>query len=332
MQLEIRLKNILREYGLDRHGVTGRIARDLDVHRHTIGKLYRNQLANPSLKVLGMLCAWLESHGVPAEILPQALLGSRASGLWEAVARPGTVRIYLGEYQQIEPTAPEMLWVSRRDSTVAGEIVQVLSTPTVVGEGRPKVLIEHVPFRFATLGSHVRKAQFEQDLARSREMFTEMRSRRESGASILVGSQRVNYMVEHLVGDLFGCEPFRPLTDQIRVPFYLVYRRMDRPVPSCFGGQRNPPRRKSTRQPGIYYLTADAEWTHCPWISKQEDAGIVITVYDPGTKAVEMAVFGFSGRGTEALGRQLLRDADPFWPPYVESKGTPPTTSRRAHR
>ena len=192
MQVEIRLKKILREHGLDRHGITQRIARDLDLHRHTIGKLYRNQLANPSLKVLGMLCDWLQAHGVPADVLPHGLLGSRASALWHAVAGPGTVRIYLGEYQQMEPTAPEILWVSRRDSTVAGEIVQVLSTPTDFGEARPKVLIEYVPFRFAKLGAHLKKAQFQSDLTRSREIFREMRSRRQSSAAVLIGSQRVN--------------------------------------------------------------------------------------------------------------------------------------------
>ena len=44
-------------------------------------------------------------------------------------------------------------------------------------------------------------------------------------------------------------------------------------------------------------------------------------MYDPGAHAIEMAVFGFSGRGTEALGREFRRNADWFWPPYVEHRG-----------
>ena len=48
---------------------------------------------------------------------------------------------------------------------------------------------------------------------------------------------------------------------------------------------------------------------------------MVITVYEPGTECLEMAMFGFSGRGTESLGRELLRGTDPFWPPYAACRG-----------
>lgn len=320
MQLEIRLKKILREHNLFRHGIEQRLARDLNVHRHTIGKLCRNQVSNPSLDILGDLCDWLQGHGVPAEDLPQTLLGSRPADLWEAVAGLQSVRVYLGEYHQMAKDGPTMLWISRRDSIVASELVQILSTPAESGEHRPTVLLHYVPFRFGWLGAHVTKKQFGKDIVRTREMFTEMRSRGGHSTSILVGSQRVNYLVEHLVADLFGCEPFHPVENSPKVPFYLSYRDRDRAVPSCFGGLRNPPGRRGRRAPGTYYLDDKGKWICCPWISKKEDAGIIITAYDPGTKGVEMAVFGFSGRGTEAIGRQLLHDADPFWEPYAKSR------------
>jgi hypothetical protein len=131
----------------------------------------------------------------------------------------------------------------------------------------------------------------------------------------------VNYLVENLVADLFGCEPFQPTRGRVRVPFYLAFRSRDRSVLSCFGGLQNPPGRRGAPEPGIYYLGADGKWVLCPYESRREDAGVVITVYDPGTKGIEMVVFGFSGWATEAMGRHLLREAEPFWPPYVKSKG-----------
>ena len=320
MQIEVRLKKLLHEHNLDRRGVEQLIARDLGVHRHTIGKLYRNQLANPSLKVLGMLCDWLENHGVPSNILPQALLGSRPSGLWEAVGGVGAVTIYLGEYQQGESPAPLMLWIARRDATVESEIVHALSTPSFVGDRRPTVLTEYVPFRFAVHGAQVKRREFLEDLERATRAFRNMRARGGHSAAILIGSQRVNFLVELLVADLFGCAAFPAHNRDIQVPFYLAYRSNDQGPTSCFGSHRNPLGRREA-MPGTFFLDAHEQWVYCPWRAKQEDAGVIITVYDPGTKGLEMVVFGFSGRGTEALGRQLLRDADPFWPPSVEHKG-----------
>lgn len=322
MQIEIRLRKILRDHNLDRHGIEQRLATDLNVHRHTIGKLYRNQLTNPSLKVLGELCDWLQAHGVSPDILPQALLGSRPAGLWRALAGQGTVHVYLGEYQETREGSPSMLWISRRDSMVASELVQILTTPGDWGPGQPTVLLQYVPFRFAAPGSSVKKKQFREDIALSKETFAEMPSRSGLGSSILVGSQRVLFLLEYFVADLFGCRPFKRFEGtEIKTPFFLVYRDHDRAVPSCFGDQRNPPKRKGKRTPGICYLDSDGRWVSCPWLSRQQDAGIIMTVYDPGTKGLEMAVFGFSGWGTEALGRQLLEDPTPFWPPYARLKG-----------
>jgi len=250
MLIEMRLKKILRDHGLDRRRITQDIAHGCNVHRHTIGKLYRNQLSNPSLKVLGDLCDWLQSNGVPAAELPHALFGLRPSKLWEAVAGPGKVTLYLGEYQQTVGEMQPMLWISRRDATVAGEIIQKLSRPAGPDGTR----------RFPTV--------------------------------------RTEY-----------------------VPFHLCSREKDRAVPSCFGGAENPPGCKGPFEPGILYLDARGSWVRCPWKPGEEDAGILILTRDPGTESLEMALFGFSGKGTEALGWHLAHGSDEFWPPYVDFKG-----------
>ncbi|KKM06262.1 hypothetical protein LCGC14_1745720, partial [marine sediment metagenome] len=56
MRIAVRLKKILVDYKLDNHGVLREISDYLDVHRHTVGKLYRNQANSLSFKALGKLC------------------------------------------------------------------------------------------------------------------------------------------------------------------------------------------------------------------------------------------------------------------------------------
>ena len=51
MPVEIRLKKILQQYGLDKKGIIQTIAEEVGVHRHSIGKLYRNEYSHPSLDV-----------------------------------------------------------------------------------------------------------------------------------------------------------------------------------------------------------------------------------------------------------------------------------------
>jgi len=38
---------------------------------------------------------------------------------------------------------------------------------------------------------------------------------------------------------------------------------------------------------------------------------------EPGTKRMLLAVFGLTGRASEALGGYLIKNDKPFWPPYA---------------
>src|SRR5689334_14849299 len=98
MKIEIRLKKILKDYNLDEKGIAARIASETDLHRHTVTRLYRNEQKNPSLEALGEICDWLERHHVPANILPEALLGAESSSLFDAVTAMRSTTVYLGEY------------------------------------------------------------------------------------------------------------------------------------------------------------------------------------------------------------------------------------------
>ncbi|MFC1707120.1 helix-turn-helix domain-containing protein [Planctomycetota bacterium] len=318
MDVEIRLKKILQDAGLDKHGVVQRIARDINVHRHTVGKLYRNTVRNPSLEVVGRLCDWLRMEGVRVE-LPQALFGASPADLWTAVVATGEVRIYLGEYQESAGDA-DLRWLSPWDAAVLAEFFHKLSEPSAGADIRPALVSEFVPFRSERTGRRVTREASKKQRTAAERMFRGLR-RRTEGTAILIGSQRINRLVELMIADLFGCTGFRPRQGDARVPIYVAYRPEDRRVPSCFGGQAPPSGNGGRVKPGILYEDPDGKWTHCPCIPEKRDAGVVVTVDDPGTRVLSVALFGYSGTGTAAMGTQLLFNPGNFWPPYVQARG-----------
>jgi hypothetical protein len=137
---------------------------------------------------------------------------------------------------------------------------------------------------------------------------------------IMIASQRGNLLTEHLVSSIFGCQPFQEPARRARVPFFLRYHQRDRAVPSCFGGPGPRPGSKQQMKPGLHYVNEQRRWTHCPWVSMERDAGIVVVAREEGVDGrVDMAVFGFSGSGTAALGKYLVTEPDKFWPPYIRA-------------
>jgi len=321
MKVEIRLKELLGQYGLDRHGVIGEIAAEVGVNRHTIAKLYNNRTVSLNLTLLGRLCNWLTKNGVPADELPGALLGSGQAALWNAIARQGgEVTIYLGEYQPLTEGEVVWRWISRRDSAVAALIVQRLSAGTEASSRPLRLRFQYLPFRYSPADPIVDRRLLEEDLRRTKDVFENMQQDVRPGTAILVGSQRVNYLLEFFVADLFGCRPFVTPSSEPSVPFFSVYRQSDQNTPSCFGGRKNPFRRKDSGKPGLHYLNERGNWVTCPWVPETEDAAVVISLKDHRRKMTALAVFGFSGRATEAAGEQLALREDLFWRPAVQHK------------
>lgn len=321
MEVEIRLKKVLQDYGLDRHGIAQEIAKAIGVHRHTLSRLYNNEMKNPPLDVIGKVCEYLAERGVPKEELPQALFGAKPSGLWNALRSMEKVTLYLGEYQRTDVTPPQM-WISRRDAYVATQIDEHLAK----SEGpRPKVHFEYVPFRISPQAPPEQAAaEFGEDKAYAQRKFEEaIRGRTRNQGTIMIGSQKVNNIAELFVADLFHCTPFPPPGERTRVPFYFVYRQRgtyDRDVSSCFGGTELPGA-KGKAEPGAYYRDANGKWIPVPWVLDAKDAGVVIVVYDGRIQTIALAVMGFSGRATLTIGKQLIQKGDLFWPPTAESKG-----------
>lgn len=317
MKIEIRLRKILQSLNLDRHGITQEIARDIHVHRHAVSRIYHNDLKNPPLDVLADICDWLQRKGAPAASLPGALFGAGVTKLWGAVTAPGTVTLYLGEYQQSRGGAASS-WISRRDAAVGTEFVRYLSIPENCGDERPTLVTLYVPFRADPGAQRVRRKEFADDRLRARATLAQMRAGLAGSSAILIGSQRSNFLVECLVADLFGSEPFDPAGKRL-IPFHMTFPRRVLNVCSCFGGLNNPTGRGAAR-PGTYYLDGRGAWQCCPWIDGVEDSGVVITCYDPGTKSLQLAVMGLTGRATEALGLYLTNHSEDFWPPAADSR------------
>ena len=315
MKLEWRLKQLLEQHNLYKYGVETQIAKECGLHRHTIGKFLRNQIQSPKLEVLEKICGWLIERGVPADILPGALFGVKPSGLWRAISQSKKILICLGEYHlkgkmittpQISPS------ISRHDSVVSAKIIHFLYSEAELRDARPSVKMLYVPFYFTPDVVWASGDGFTEDKERARRIFNNMRKNRQNEWSvIMIGSQRVNYLVEYMVADLFNCEPFVPASEDPKVPIYLCYRNFDHLVPSCFGGQTNPLDKGGEIRHGTYYVDENFEWQFFEWQEGKNDSGIVIIIRE--ADIVELAAFGFSGRATNAIGNALLQKSEQFW-------------------
>ena len=316
MKLEWRLKQLLEQHNLYKYGVETQIAKECGLHRHTIGKFLRNQMQSPKLEVLEKICGWLIEKGVSVDILPGALFGIKPSGLWQAVGQSKEILICLGEYHlkgkmittpQISPS------ISRHDSVVSSKIIHYLSSEAELRDARPTVKMVYVPFSFTPEVKRNSGDGFEHDRERALRIFDDIRTNRRNNCSvIMIGSQRVNYLVEYMVADLFRCKPFVPAAKNPQVPIYLCYRNFDHLVPSCFGGQENPLCPSGEIRHGTYYIDEDFKWRYLEWREGQDDSGVVIIIRE--ADSVELAVFGFSGRATSSIGMALLRKPEQFWP------------------
>ena len=315
MDIQIELRKLIYQHNIHERGLEQKIAAACGCHRHTIGKLMRSQMKNPSLEVLGNVCRWLVEKGVPGDSLPGALFAFRPMEVWKAIGGSNRVAIYLGMYVRKNmrtPAVPANKVLSRDDAQVAARITTLLNLNGRMGNRFPVVTTQYVPFQYNPRSPDFSGEKFKEDKQRAVNLFRRMKENRMRENAILLGSQRVNYLVETLVADLFGCKPFEPIRKHTKVPFYLCYREFDLPVPSCFGGREPPPGFKGRAKCGTYYLDEHDQWQVLEWVQDKQDAGIVIVIREAGS--VQMAAFGCSGRATSALGISLIDHPERFWP------------------
>jgi hypothetical protein len=318
MIVELRLKQLLDQEKLNRHGIEQLIARSCKLHRHTVGKMYRNESKNPSLQNLSKICGWLIKNGVKPDILPGALFGFKPASLWKAIGETESVTICLGMYKHIitqnkniKP-GPAHMTVALHDAAAYSKISRVLTSKEEMGNERPTVRTQHVPFHSHHNSQEVEGDWFEEDKRSTEQIYQEIMGKVPMNTVMLIGSQRANYMVEHFVADLFGCQPFSPNLKKPRVPLYLRHRTFDRLVPSCFGGRDNPAWVEKTNKCGIWFPDGNNRWQICEWEKDKQDSGAVITVRSAGS--MRIALFGFTGRSTLAICNELIRNPEKFWP------------------
>ncbi len=301
MRIEFRLKQILEAAGLLVHGIYARIAAEAGIDRKTVRDICENRRRTIKLDTLERLCGWLRKQNL-GEGLPGALFGFRPSRLLAALAEPGRVTIYEAERRHRGAGIQERSVVSRDDISVGATFDELLSglddDPQDNGR-RARVRFTYVPGGPTAAGG----------------IFKRMRSQRAKGSTILIGSQLAHGLTELFVAEIFKCEAFSPAPG--KVPFYLRFADKA-PVTSCFGGTKAPPGYKASAGPGIYYQawspTANENvWVACPSTRGREDAGVVIVRRHSGEARTEMAVFGFSGQATAALGTIIRHKPDEFW-------------------
>jgi DNA-binding Xre family transcriptional regulator len=339
MEVKFNLKKVLMDHNLYRPKVTfGQMEAATGVERHIISAICRNERAIITLKQLSRICAWLDTKDIPSEELLGHFFSTGRAHLWQALAKKGTVTIYLGEHYQ-KDNAPLGRNISRRDSEVVATIVRRLSMRGMEGSSSqgaqitrpPQIRIQYVPFCYVSESSGVVGGTLPQDIKRTKKIYQRLKDGSKENASIIIGSQRTNFLLEHFVAGLFKCKPFpfMEVQEGHSIPFFSVYRENDRKIPSCFGGNENPFRTtKTAGDHGLHYLDKGDKWISCKWDEYETkagkiiiDAGIIIIVKDNKTKAIEIAVFGFSGRATEAIGQKLVVRTEDFWPPYMKVKG-----------
>jgi DNA-binding Xre family transcriptional regulator len=318
MEVKMRLKKLLQEYDLYYHGVRQDIAKDLGLHRQTVSKMFSGEIGTISTITLSSICSWLMNRGVPIRVLPASLFGRGRGKLWQEFAEKEKCNLFIGEYHEQREPGVVWKWLSRSDTIALGLFAQQLSMPQEENVSSPGLFFEYIPFHYPLQSYDVRKEPLAQNIQRSGKVYNKMLSDKNT-SSILIGSQRVNYLLEHFVAGLFKCTPFSSYA-QLRVPWYTVYRESDDQVPSCFGGKVRPGGGKQCSEPGLHYINEKGKWVAFPWHIQEQDGGVAIVVRDNEKDTISMAVFGFGGLTTEAIARIMVLQEQRFVEPQWETR------------
>ena len=74
-------------------------------------------------------------------------------------------------------------------------------------------------------------------------------------------------------------------------------------------------------EPGIYFETADGNWTRYTADKPNEEVAFVFFIHRESQGRLEMVLGGFSGRATRLLARSLATRAEDFWPAAYQMHG-----------
>jgi len=318
-----------------RPGTIKAIVEYTGLDRHQVAALLKNEVKYIPLRALSRLCDYLIDHGhVSADRLPGALFAIESENFWEMLARRRRLELCLGVRRDEQLKGSDAAWVVASDSVLLGELLNGVSTlggTTKLGEGSeseeepstaPTPHPEHIKQSLVWSPGQVPAAEVRQ---RADEVYRAFDDLAGDKALICLGSMKSNPVVETMLTEAFGGEPFTPQADvkepsERSIPFFIRYRAADPDAPSVAAGSFLAENHEA-KDPGIYFEQADGTWSHCPWDEPQHDAAFVFYVHRESQGRLEMALAGFSGRATRLLAKSLATRAQDFWPPTYEGQG-----------
>ncbi len=308
-----------------RPGTIKTIVQYTGLDRHQVSALLKNEVKYIPLQALSRLCDYLIDHGyAQAEQLPGALFSVEAENFWELLARRNRLELCVGVRR--EESWPDGAWIVASDSLLMGELLNGVSTLGGTARFRqgmtmPPPQPEHIKQSLVwSPGQGTR----DQVLGRAQRLYDEFNEAAMDRALVGLGSVKSNPVVEHIVANLFHTEPFVSqdgIDDptQRNSPFFLRFRADDPQFASCCGGTDLSAKMPSNA-PGIYFETPSG-WKVCKWADKKRDAAFVVYVHRESQGRLELAMGGYSGRGTRLLARVLASRAEELWPPVYEGHG-----------
>ncbi len=310
-----------------RPGTIKAIVEYTGLDRHQVSALLKNEVKYIPLQALSRLCDYLIEHGhVAPDQLPGALFAVEAEDFWELLARRKRLELCVGVRR--EEKGAESAWVVAADSVLLGELLNGVSTlggtakQRFSGDGTPK---PHPEYLKQSLVWSPGQGDDQEIKLRAQNVFDEFHASAGDKALVCLGSVKSNSVVELVLANAFGCEPYQSQDNvasaqERRCPIYLRYRGNDPTIESCSGGVQLAANHPSDT-PGIYYETKSGEWQVCPWDEPEQDAAFVFYVHRESQGCLEMCLAGFSGRSTRLLAKTLATRAQDFWPPIYKSHG-----------
>lgn len=338
MQYSFRLAELLGHVPdpRKRPGTIKAIVEYTGLDRHQVAALLKNEVKYIPLKALSRLCDYLIEHGhATADQLPGALFAVEPENFWEMLARRRRLVMCLGVRRDVENRNPDTAYVVASDSVLAGEILNGVTTlggtaklkkpgesadvaPTTGGFSQP----EHLKQMLVWSPGQTTESELKSQSAQSYREFSDSSGDK---ALVCLGSTKSNPVVEIVMANSFGCEPFVSQDDvaspsERACPFFFRYRDTDPHPASCIGGL-SLCKSKKDLEPGIYYEGADGEWVQANAGKRSQHVALVFYIYRESQGRLEMALGGFSGRATRLLARALATRAEDFWPPTFTGQG-----------
>lgn len=126
MKISIRLAALLEKHGRRRRGLIAEIEKRAKIERHTVAGLLNNTAKYVSIDALARICDYLiDVHGVPADILPGALLVRNPERFWEMLAACQRLEFCIGT--RVSKDWPGAEYVMATDSRLQGVLLSRLS-------------------------------------------------------------------------------------------------------------------------------------------------------------------------------------------------------------